>query len=104
MIRLSYVKFKHVEKFTKTGASSDEVNTDMHGEIYRDHDIIKVGKDEFPISNVRKMIPMAPDQLEGETCPECQGYFQDKRALGAHRYFKHNIGGKRPPIKEVISE
>lgn len=89
-MKLSYVKFKALETFSD-GTSSDEVTTDMHGEVSLDveNGIVHVGPDRFPLGHVRQYREMPSN------CDICGNGFQDARALGAHKAHKHQIKGAR---------
>lgn len=100
-MRLAYVKFKAIEKFTD-GTSSDEIASDAHGEMHLDGMLVRVGVDIIPVSHVRLMREMSKEQQGGETCPECKGWFMDPRALGAHRAHKHNVQGARSKGKTDV--
>lgn len=100
-MRLKYIRFKAIEKFAD-GTSADEIANDVHGEIHLDGHLVKVGSDIIPISHVRLMREMSKEQQGGETCPECQNWFTDPRALGAHRAHKHGVQGARSKGKSDV--
>lgn len=95
MIRLSYVQLKKLKKFAD-GATTDEVNTEAHGEMYKDGDTIRIGTDCLPVSAVWSWREYVSDQPT-YNCPEpdCgETGFASPSAVGAHRWFKHKIPGK----------
>src|SRR5689334_2534451 len=92
MVKLSFVEFKAPQKFENQTVTA--VTGDSFGPLILDGFCIYVGKRGFPITDAKTWL--AEEDKEKVLCPDCGEPCADKRGLGAHRYFKHQVEGIRP--------
>lgn len=90
MVKLAYVEFKVPQKFDNSTVTA--VKDEQYGALVLDGFCVYIGKHGFPITDLKRWIV---DEVDPVTCPECHEEFQDARALGAHRWFRHKVKGER---------
>lgn len=90
-MKLSFVQFKHVVTVPGAGASADFSSETVPIEYDRATDMVRVGVDpvDVPRNDVAQWKRDRAKDTDKVTCPVCKRTFNNLRALGSHKRFKH---------------
>ena len=90
-MKLSFVLFKHTVTVPGHGSGADWSAENVPIEYDRATDMVRVGVDpvDVPRNDVAQWKRDRSKDTDKVTCPDCARQFNNKRALGSHRRFKH---------------